>query len=101
MSSSNKDVDASSLASDTTLLNKGEPSTVVISESNKRSFLSRLGLSGSRQGPRDSDKSPAATSPAASASQQAGDGGKQQSASGAVDDIYRKFPNLGTNTRLT
>lgn len=87
MSASGKDFDAASLASDASLLSKKDQSSASGSRSNKRSFLSRL--SGSAKMPTSSNT--------ASSIEEVD--GKQQS--GAVEDLYNKYPTLGTGTRLT
>jgi hypothetical protein len=87
MSSSGKDFDLNSLASDASLLSKKGASK---SKSKKQSLLSRL--SGSR-----GDGESSSTKTAASSSQKP-DSKKE---SNLVEDLYQKYPALGTNTRLT
>ncbi|SPQ20624.1 cfa72d3e-5115-41e8-9fe2-36cb181871b7 [Thermothielavioides terrestris] len=83
MSSSEKNFDTASLASDAPLLSKKDQDTGSKAASKKQSLLSRL--SGSRSGTDSSSKT-------ASSSKQAD--GKQadgKQATRAIDDVYRKF----------
>ncbi|KXX81670.1 hypothetical protein MMYC01_202049 [Madurella mycetomatis] len=93
MSSSGKDFDTTSLASDVSLLRDKDGNSG--SNPKKRSLLSRL--SGSRKGTGGSDAS-SASSKTASSSQQP-QGGQAQS--NAVEDLHKAYPNMGTTTRLT
>ncbi|GAB1313665.1 hypothetical protein MFIFM68171_03875 [Madurella fahalii] len=102
MSSSGKDFDATSLASDASLLRDKDGKSE--SKTKKRSLLSRL--AGSRKGASGSGTSSASSNTAAataaaspsSSSQQAQAG---QAQSNAVEDLHKAYPNLGVNTRLT
>lgn len=100
MSSSGKDFDATSLASDVSLLrDKDEKSD---SKPKKRSLLGRI--SGSRKGPGGGSDSSSASSNTAAASSsspssQQSQGGQAQC--NAVEDLYKAYPNMGTTTRLT
>ncbi|AEO71033.1 uncharacterized protein THITE_2122982 [Thermothielavioides terrestris NRRL 8126] len=90
MSSSEKNSDVASLASDAPLLSKKDQDAGSKAASKKQSLLSRL--SGSRSGTDSSSKT-------VSSSKQAD--GKQadgKQATRAIDDVYRKYPMLAARS---
>lgn len=96
MSSSARDFDASSLASDATLLRDKGQATTSHSKYNKRSLLDRL--SGSRRDTSSATKSSTLLE-TSSATNKTDD---KKTSSTAVEDLYRAYRGMGTtNTRLT